>query len=76
MISNLYFIISCYSYCPSFLFIPNKFTTALWTISIISLATNVAVFVHVYKIVKGKKNPLKDEIYTDLKAYKEMAADQ
>lgn len=52
-------------------------TTALWTVSLLSLAANIAVLVfHVYKVIKGKKNPLKDEVYTDLKAYKEIVADK
>jgi len=34
-----------------------------------------AVFIyHVYKIVKFKRNPLKEEIYTDLPAYQAVAA--
>lgn len=48
--------------------------TALFVISAISLLANVAVFVyHFGKIIKNKKNPLKDEIYTDSKGYKEIA---
>ena len=27
---------------------------------------------HIYKIVKNKRNPLKDEIYTDLEIYKSV----
>ena len=49
--------------------------TALWVVSGLALASNIAVFVyHVYKIVKLKRNPLKEEIYTDLAAYKAVAA--
>ena len=49
--------------------------TALWVVSSLALASNIAVFIyHVYKIVKFKRNPLKEEIYTDLPAYKAVAA--
>ena len=49
--------------------------TALWVISGLSLAINVAVLVYeIYKIVKTGRNPLKEELYTDLPAYKEVAA--
>jgi hypothetical protein len=45
-------------------------TTALFTISAIALIANIALIIyHVYKIVKTKRNPLKDEIYTDLRSY-------
>ncbi|RCX15380.1 hypothetical protein DFP94_11564 [Fontibacillus phaseoli] len=48
--------------------------TALWVVSGLSLAANIVVFVyHVYKIAKHKRNPLKVEVYTDLKAYKAIA---
>lgn len=37
---------------------------ALWTVSLLSLAVNMAVFArHIYRIVKYKRNPFKDEIY-------------
>ncbi|MHC1750566.1 MAG: DUF5692 family protein [Cellulosilyticaceae bacterium] len=46
---------------------------ALWVVSGVALASNVAVLVyHVYRIVKNKRNPLKDEVYTDLTVYKEV----
>lgn len=49
---------------------------ALWIVSILALAANVAVLVyHVIKIVKNKRNPLKDEIYTDLKKYKTIQSE-
>jgi hypothetical protein len=49
--------------------------TALWVVSSLALASNMAVFIyHVYKIVKFKRNPLKEEIYTDLPAYQAVAA--
>lgn len=48
-------------------------TTALWVVSALALVSNIAVFVyHVYRIVKHKRNPLKDEIYSDLKAYQSI----
>ncbi|MFW9597764.1 MAG: DUF5692 family protein [Paludibacter sp.] len=48
---------------------------AFMALSIVSLAINVAVLVfHVYKIIKHKRNPLKEEIYTDEAAYHEIAA--
>lgn len=47
--------------------------TALWVVSALSLAANIAVFVyHIYKIVKHKRNPLKVEVYSDLKAYDQI----
>ncbi|GFR34215.1 DUF5692 family protein [Thermobrachium celere] len=46
-------------------------TTALFVVSLLSLLSNVAVFVyHYYKIFKFKKNPFKEEIHNDLKSYK------
>lgn len=49
-------------------------TTALFAVSALALIANIAVFVyHFGRILKHKKNPLKDEIYTDLPAYKEIA---
>ncbi|MEH7107965.1 DUF5692 family protein [Bacillus sp. JJ1764] len=46
---------------------------ALWFMSSVSLASNIAVFVyHIYKIIKHKRNPLKEEVYTDLKQSKEL----
>ena len=48
--------------------------TALWVVSALSLAANIAVFgYHFYKITKHKRNPLKVEVYTDLAAYKTIA---
>ncbi len=46
-------------------------TTALWIIAGLSLAANIGVFVyHFGKVIKYKKNPLKDEIHSDLADYK------
>lgn len=48
-------------------------TTALFIISAIALIANIALVIyHVYKIVKSKRNPLKEEIYTDLESYKSL----
>ena len=48
--------------------------TALWIVSSLALASNIAVFIYqFYKIAKTKRNPLKEEIYTDLAAYKSVA---
>jgi hypothetical protein len=41
----------------------------------VSLGVNLAVFVYMMiKIIKTKRNPYKDELYTDLKEYKEIKA--
>lgn len=51
--------------------------TALWVVSGLALASNVAVFIyHFSKVIKNKRNPLKDEIYTDLEAYKLIVAEK
>lgn len=50
-------------------------TTALFSVSLVALLANIAVFgYYIYKIVKTKRNPLKDELFTDLKGYKEVKA--
>lgn len=47
-------------------------TTALMVVSILALISNIGVFVyHFYKIFKYKRNPFKEEIHFDVKAYKE-----
>ncbi len=47
---------------------------ALFTVSALSLAANIAVLVYaVYRVRKYKLNPLKQELYTDLAVYKEVA---
>lgn len=46
---------------------------ALMTVSALALAANVAVAVYqIYVIVRGRKNPLRDELYTDLASYKSI----
>ena len=47
--------------------------TALFVVSAIALAANLAVVIYqVMKIVQGKRNPLKDELYRDLPAYQKV----
>jgi hypothetical protein len=42
---------------------------ALWFVSCVSLTANMVIFVyHLYRIVKYKRNPLKEEVYSDLTA--------
>lgn len=49
---------------------------ALWVVSGLALAANVAVLIyHFGRIIKNKRNPLKDEIYADLNAYKSIVAE-
>ena len=49
------------------------YNPAAWTVlSAIALIINLAVFIYeVYVIVKYKRNPLKEEMYTHLRAYEE-----
>ncbi len=48
---------------------------ALFVVSALALAANIAVVVYaVYRIKKYKLNPLKQEIYANLKVYNEVAA--
>ncbi len=48
---------------------------ALFIVSALALAANVAVLVYaVYRMRKYKLNPVKQEMYTDLNVYKEVAA--
>lgn len=43
--------------------------TVLFIVSALALIANIALVIyHIYKVVKNKKNPLKDEIYSDLKS--------
>jgi len=45
-------------------------STAYYTVSIIALVFNVGVAIYqIRTIVKNKKNPLKDELYTGTKDY-------
>lgn len=48
---------------------------ALTLLSALALVINILVAIYaIYRITKKKLNPLKDELYTDLKAYKENLA--
>ena len=48
---------------------------ALFTVSALSLAANIAVLVYAaYRVRKYKLNPLRQELYTDLGVYKAVAA--
>lgn len=48
---------------------------ALWVVSGLSFASNLAVFgFWLYRVVKHRKNPLKEELFTDLAAYTRVAA--
>ena len=50
--------------------------TALFLVSFLALVANIAVFgYHVYRIVKFKRNPLKEEVYVGLKAYEAILAE-
>ncbi|MBU0928258.1 MAG: hypothetical protein KKA67_10945 [Spirochaetes bacterium] len=50
-------------------------TAALWVVSLLALASNLAVFAyHLYKILKGRLNPLKHEVYADLAPFKAVVA--
>jgi len=50
-------------------------TTALWVVSGLSFAVNVIVTgYHLYRIIKYKRNPFKQEVYTDLEGYKKIFA--
>jgi hypothetical protein len=45
--------------------------TVLFTMSLIALLANAALFIYQFnRIIKRRINPLKEEIYTDLKAYR------
>ncbi len=47
--------------------------TAMFIVSFLALASNVAVlFYMIYKVVKTKRNPYLGELYTDLKKYQEI----
>ena len=48
---------------------------ALFTVSLIALAANLAVLVYqVRTIIAAKRNPLRDELYTHLASYQEVRA--
>jgi len=50
---------------------------ALFIVSFAALVANVAVFAFwLYRVVKGRKNPLVEEVFTDLGSYKAIAAER
>lgn len=43
--------------------------SAMWTLAILSISTNVALSIyHLYRIITGKRNPFRQEIYADTKS--------
>ena len=53
----------------------SRSATALFTVSLIALLANIAVLVfQVYTIVKNRLNPFTDQLYTNLRQYKEVVA--
>ncbi len=49
---------------------PSYNPTAMWTLSLISLAVNVALLVYQIRVmIKTKKNPMTEELYTEHKEY-------
>lgn len=49
---------------------------ALMTVSAIALAANVAVLVyHLYRIIKLRRNPLKDDVYAGLTVHDKVLDD-
>ena len=55
-------------------FVQSAFNPTVYTaLGAVALAFNFGVFVYmIYKVVKAKKNPYTNDIYTDLKAYKNI----
>lgn len=50
--------------------------TAFFIVSFLALISNVGLFVYqMYVVRKNKKNPLKDELYTDTVHYKKIVAE-
>ena len=48
-------------------------TVPLWGVSLLSLISNIAVFVYmIWRVVKTRRNPYLGELYTDLKKYHEI----
>ena len=49
---------------------------AFFIVSLIALLSNLALFIYqVFRIIKNKKNPLKDELYADTKTYRRILAE-
>jgi len=60
-----------YSALPMFGLRSTNNTAALMTLSVVALTFCTGVLVYtVYKIIKTKRNPIKEDLYVDLKAYK------
>ncbi|MEG1017115.1 MAG: DUF5692 family protein, partial [Oscillospiraceae bacterium] len=60
-----------YQAMPQFSITASYNPTAWLVLSALALAVNAAVFFYeLYYIVKRKRNPLKEEMYTELSAYK------
>lgn len=55
-------------------FVQSSFNPTVYTImGSLALASNAGVFFYmIYKVIKAKTNPYTNDIYTDLKAYKEV----
>ncbi|MFD1471904.1 DUF5692 family protein [Companilactobacillus mishanensis] len=51
-------------------------SAALMTVSALALAANVGVLIlHIYRVVKFRRNPLKDSVYAGTKAHDQVVAD-
>ncbi len=62
---------SDYASSPLFSITSTNNTTPLFILSFLALTANLAVLVfEIYTIKKTKRNPLKEDLYQDLKAYK------
>lgn len=61
---------------PMFEVTSTNSVAAHYTLAILSIVANVLVFAYqVYTIAKKKKNPLTQELYTDLASYKKIVAE-
>lgn len=63
-------LVSDYHLTPMFSITPTYDPVAMTVVSAVALIANVAIFVYEILVIrKTKRNPFKQEIYTDLKAY-------
>ncbi len=63
---------SSYQSSPLFTIVSTNSPLPLFILSFLALAVNTAVLVYeIYKIIKTKRNPLKEDLYVDLKGYKQ-----
>jgi hypothetical protein len=71
------FIMAVPAFCDRLAPIPSTHNpTAFFVVALLSLLMNIGVLVYeIYKVRKGKLNPLKDEVYADTPAYKRTLAD-